>query len=590
MQRGNGEGAGYGRSEEGASPQREGTAAGDFFASTSHLIRTPLNGVIGMTELLLETELTPRQRTYTETALQSGERLLRVVEDILDYSRLEAGTMGLETKDFELRTLLKEATAPFLDLADDKGLFLHYSVGHDVPDALRGDADRIRQVVASLLRHSVAHTQEGEVYLRGVLIEESEEAATIRLEVIDTAPGVPPEMKEELFSRPKVPLGESISTGLEPAISRRLAELMGGELGVESDTEAGNLFYLELRLQKQPDDVEYAPAPRFDLRGLRALVVGGDPTGREMLHEQLVAWGTRADLAESGPRALGALREAAGEGAPYDLVILDTDSPDTGVLGLARGIKDEPAASDARVVLLSSLTEDELGEPAAGVDALLTKPTSGGRLLEALKAAAGSGPAHAAPEEAAEARPTTPAHLLVVEDDPVNQLVAGRMLEKLGYTYDVAVDGREALEALPKAAYAAVLMDVQMPGMDGHEATAEIRRREREAAEGRHVPIIAMTANAMQGDRERALGAGMDDYLPKPVKFDELAAVLGRWIAPESKGSSAAFVRLYRMPRGSASSAAWRTKFSETSTPTMRAPRPATRRVLCPSPHPTSRP
>ncbi|MDQ3316658.1 MAG: HAMP domain-containing histidine kinase, partial [Actinomycetota bacterium] len=250
---------------------RPAPGTGDLFASTSHLIRTPLNVVIGMTELLLETELTPRQRTYTETVLQSGERLLRVVEDILDYSKLEAGKMRLETRDFELRTLLKEAAAPFLDLADERGLFLHYSVGHDVPDALRGDADRIRQVVASLLRHSVAHTREGEVYLRGVLIDESIEAATIRLEVIDTAPGVPPETRDELFSRPKVPLGESISTGMEPAISRRLAELMGGALGVESDPENGNLFYLELSLEKQPDDVTYVPAPRSDLRGLRAL-------------------------------------------------------------------------------------------------------------------------------------------------------------------------------------------------------------------------------------------------------------------------------------------------------------------------------
>ena len=510
---------------------------GDFFASTSHLIRTPLNGVIGMTELLLETELSPRQRTYTETVLQSGERLLRVVEDILDYSRLEAGTMRLEKKDFELRTLLKEATAPFVELADDLGLFLHYSVGHDVPDALRGDADHIRQVVSNLLRNSVAHTREGEVYLRGVLIDDSDGAATIRLEVIDTAPGVPPEMREELFSRPKVPLGESISTGMEPAISRRLAELMGGRLGVESDPEDGNLFYLELRLEKQPDDVEFTPAPRFDLRGLRVLVVGGDPTGRELLLGQLVSWETNADHADDGAGALSALGAAASKGSPYDLVILDTDRPDAGVLELAREIKREPAASGARVILMSSLTGDELGRssPEAGVDALLTKPVSGHRLLEALKTAAGSSPGSAGPEEAAEVLPTTPAHLLVVEDDPVNQLVAGRMLESIGHTFDVAGDGRAALEALPKADYAAVLMDVQMPDMDGHEATAEIRRREREAGDGRHIPILAMTANAMQGDRERALEAGMDDYVSKPVKLDELRDALARWTSPTNR-------------------------------------------------------
>ena len=507
---------------------------GDFFASTSHLIRTPLNGVIGMTELLLETELTPRQRTYTETVLQSGERLLRVVEDILDYSRLEAGTMRPEKKDFELRTLIKEATAPFVELADDLGLFLHYSVGHDVPDALRGDAGHIRQVVSNLLRNSVAHTREGEVYLRGVLIDESDDAATIRLEVIDTAPGISPEMREELFSRPKVPLGESISTGMEPAISRRLAELMGGRLGVESDPEDGNLFYLELRLEKQPDDVEFTLAPRIDLRGLRALVVGGDPTGRELLLGQLVSWETRADHTDDGAGALAALTTAAAEGSPYDLVILDTDQPDAGVLELAREIKRGPAASGARVVLMSSLTGDELGRsaPEAGVDVLLTKPIPGTRLYDALKAAVGSRPGTTGPAEVESIRTGPPPHLLVVEDDPVNQLVAGRMLESIGYTFDVAGEGRAALEALPKTAYAAVLMDVQMPGMDGHEATAEIRRREREAGDGRHIPILAMTANALQGDRERALEAGMDDYISKPVKLDELRSALARWTSP----------------------------------------------------------
>lgn len=492
-----------------------------------------------MTELLLETELTPRQRMYAETVLQSGERLLRVVEDVLDYSRLDTGAMRIEVTDFELRTLLRKANAPFLALADDKGLFLHYSVGHDVPDALRGDADHLRQVLSNFLRNAVVRTGDGEVYMRVVLVEESDAGATIRFEVIDTAPGISPRLRNELFSQPSIPLGESIGTGMELPISRRLADLMGGEIGVESEPDEGNILFFELHLEKQPERSELSLAPRFDLRGLRALIVGDEPTSHELLREQAISWGMRADLADEGPEALALLRNASAGDEPHDLVILDADLRGASALELARVIKADPATSDAQLVLLSSLAQDELDERTedAGIAVVLTKPVPQARLYECLASITSSRPGAPTPPVAdAEEEPATPrlgevpgeprGHLLVVEDDPVNQIVAARMLESLGYTFDVAKDGREAVEALSLKPYAMVLMDVQMPIMDGYEATQEIRAREGQVG---HTPIIAMTANAMQGDRERTLEAGMDDYLPKPVKRADLEKILALW-------------------------------------------------------------
>ena len=541
----NREGPGREATDPGATPgQREGEKvpvrdANDYLSYTSHLTRTPLSGVIGMTELLLGTDLDPRQRMYAEIALRSGERLLRIVEDVLDYSNLESESTRLEPVNFELRPVLKKAATPFVNLAADKGLFLNYSVGNDVPDALRGDAERICQVLSNLLRDAVDRSGEGEVYMRAVLLEDSDAAAKVRFEVIDTAPGLSPERRAEMFSRPHLPLGESIATGMELAISRRLVDLMGGEIGADSEPEEGNVFWVELLLEKQVDPPDFYPAPRSDLRGVRALLVGGDPTSRELLREQADSWEMLARHVEDGPGALTILRETAAGGEPFDMVVLDAEPRDEQILELKREIKADPALAGTRLVLLSSASRDDLdwrGEH-ADLAALLTKPVPQARLYRSLAAVMGSCPeAPKPPEEpphrgSEEGGERSLARLLVVDDDSVHRVLVTRMLEMLGYAFDVAVDGREAVEALSSSSYSVVLMDVRMPEMDGYEATAEIRRRE---GGMRRTPIVALTANAMQGDRKKTIEAGMDDYLSKPVKLAQLERMLARWsVRPE---------------------------------------------------------
>lgn len=534
-----------------------GQAVSDFLANVSHEVRTPLNGVIGMAELLLQTDLSPRQQAYAETVLQSGEQLLSVIEDILDFSKIESGTMRIESDDFELRTLLREVTNPFFVPADEQGLNLSYSIGHDVPDTLRGDSGRLRQILNSLVGNAIKSTEEGEVLLRAGLVEPSDEAVVIRFEVIDTGAGVEPG-QEDLVFQPFSQVDASTTweyggTRLGLAISKRLVELMGGEIGVESDPGGGKTFWFNLPLQRQPEGLGASLAPRFDLRDLRILIAGNDPTSQELLHEQANSWGMYATGVKEGPQAQTLLREAAEAGEPYDLAILDTDLADMNTLELARSIKAEPDIAAVQLVLLSSFSQEDLSQEAreAGIATLLTKPVTQARLYESLKEVmsgqSGSAIAQSRAEEepavtprASEEATSRPSgHLLVAEDNPVNQLVAVRMVEDLGYTADVAGNGREAVEALSRIPYAAVLMDIQMPVWDGYEATAEIRGREGSA---RHTPIIAMTANAMQGDREKALTAGMDDYISKPVKLNELERILSRWIsrtgpAPENETS-----------------------------------------------------
>ncbi|MDQ3942733.1 MAG: response regulator, partial [Actinomycetota bacterium] len=433
-----------------------------------------------------------------------------------------------------------------------KGLELASLIEQGVPTALRGDPGRLRQILVNLLGNAVKFTEEGEVLLRVSLDEDEGEVAVVRFEVKDTGIG----MSEEQCSRIFQSFAQADAsttrryggTGLGLAISKQLVEMMEGELGAQSELGKGSTFWFTARLQKQPEGASRRLSyPRTDLQGLRVLVVDDNETNRKIVHEQVISWGMKNGMAQDGAGALKMLRSAVEKGAPYDLAILDLNMPGMDGMELAHRIKADPTISSTRLILLTSMGLRGEAEQArrVGFSAYLTKPVRQSRLYDAIVTVMSlpeeeeeqSPEEHETPiitrhslEEArahARERLSSRAHVLVAEDNAVNQKVAVRMLERLGYRADVAANGLEAVEALSHIPYAAVLMDVQMPEMDGYEATKEIRRRE---GDDRHTPVIAMTANAMEGDREKALEAGMDDYVSKPVKPEKLELVLGHWI------------------------------------------------------------